>query len=53
MTSFQPAGPEEVSEFLNAVESLKHRVILTVCYAAVCGSLRLSISRLQRSTASA
>jgi len=25
---------EEVSQFLNAVRSLKHRVILTVCYAA-------------------
>ena len=30
---------EEVSEFLDAVESLKHRVILTVCYAA---GLRIS-----------
>ena len=30
---------EEVSEFLGAVESLKHRVILTVCYAA---GLRIS-----------
>src|SRR5262249_39100836 len=29
----------EVSEFLAAVESLKHRVILTVCYAA---GLRIS-----------
>jgi integrase/recombinase XerD len=27
-------SPEEVSRFLNAVDSLKHRVILTVCYAA-------------------
>jgi site-specific recombinase XerD len=27
-------SPEEVSRFLGAVESLKHRVILTVCYAA-------------------
>jgi site-specific recombinase XerD len=27
-------SPEEVSQFLGAVESLKHRVILTVCYAA-------------------
>src|SRR5206468_152088 len=27
-------SPEEVSRFLDAVESLKHRVILTVCYAA-------------------
>ena len=32
-------SPEEVSEFLDAVESLKHRVILTVCYAA---GLRIS-----------
>jgi integrase/recombinase XerD len=30
---------EEVSEFLDAVQSLKHRVILTVCYAA---GLRIS-----------
>ena len=27
-------SPEEVSRFLDAVESLKHRTILTVCYAA-------------------
>jgi integrase/recombinase XerD len=27
-------SPEEVSRFLDAVETLKHRVILTVCYAA-------------------
>ncbi len=27
-------SPEEVSRFLDAVESPKHRVILTVCYAA-------------------
>ena len=27
-------SPEEVSRFLGAVESLKHRTILTVCYAA-------------------
>ncbi len=27
-------SPEEVSQFLGAVGSLKHRVILTVCYAA-------------------
>ena len=32
-------SPEEVSKFLDAVESLKHRVILTVCYAA---GLRIS-----------
>lgn len=32
-------SPGEVSEFLGAVESLKHRVILTVCYAA---GLRIS-----------
>ena len=32
-------SPGEVSEFLDAVESLKHRVILTVCYAA---GLRIS-----------
>jgi integrase/recombinase XerD len=32
-------SPEEVGEFLDAVESLKHRVILTVCYAA---GLRIS-----------
>jgi site-specific recombinase XerD len=32
-------SPKEVSEFLGAVESLKHRVILTVCYAA---GLRIS-----------
>ena len=30
---------EEVGAFLEAVESLKHRVILTVCYAA---GLRIS-----------
>ena len=27
-------SPEDVAAFLNAVQSLKHRVILTVCYAA-------------------
>ncbi len=27
-------SPEEVSRFLDAVETLKHRVIVTVCYAA-------------------
>ena len=27
-------SPEEVSRFLDAVESPKHRTILTVCYAA-------------------
>ena len=27
-------SPDEVSRFLNAAESLKHRTILTVCYAA-------------------
>jgi site-specific recombinase XerD len=32
-------SPGEVAEFLDAVESLKHRVILTVCYAA---GLRIS-----------
>ena len=32
-------SPEDVREFLDAVESLKHRVILTVCYAA---GLRIS-----------
>jgi site-specific recombinase XerD len=32
-------SPEEVSQFLNAVRLLKHRVILTVCYAA---GLRIS-----------
>jgi site-specific recombinase XerD len=32
-------SPEEVSQFLNAVQNLKHRVILTVCYAA---GLRIS-----------
>ncbi len=32
-------SPEEVSQFLNAVRPLKHRVILTVCYAA---GLRIS-----------
>ncbi len=32
-------SPEEVSEFLDAVGSLKHRVILTACYAA---GLRIS-----------
>ena len=32
-------SPEEVAEFFDAVESLKHRVILTVCYAA---GLRIS-----------
>lgn len=32
-------SPEEVGRFLSAVKSLKHRVILTVCYAA---GLRIS-----------
>jgi hypothetical protein len=32
-------SPDEVARFLDAVESLKHRVILTVCYAA---GLRIS-----------
>jgi site-specific recombinase XerD len=32
-------SPEEVSEFLNAAPPLKHRVILTVCYAV---GLRIS-----------
>lgn len=32
-------SPEEVAQFLDAVKSLKHRVILTVCYAA---GLRIS-----------
>ena len=32
-------SPAEVAKFLDAVESLKHRVILTVCYAA---GLRIS-----------
>jgi integrase/recombinase XerD len=32
-------SPEEVGQFLGAVKSLKHRVILTVCYAA---GLRIS-----------
>jgi integrase/recombinase XerD len=32
-------SPQEVASFLDAVESLKHRVILTVCYAA---GLRIS-----------
>jgi integrase/recombinase XerD len=32
-------SPEEVSQFLNAVQPFKHRVILTVCYAA---GLRIS-----------
>jgi integrase/recombinase XerD len=30
----QVLSQKEVSQFLDAVESLKHRVILTVCYAA-------------------
>ena len=48
-TTFPPAGsrkklpvvlsPEEVARFLDAVENLKHRVILTVCYAT---GLRIS-----------
>jgi site-specific recombinase XerD len=32
-------SPDEVSRFLDAVENLKHRMILTVCYAA---GLRIS-----------
>ena len=32
-------SPEEVSQFLNSITYMKHRVILTVCYAA---GLRIS-----------
>ena len=35
-------SPEEVLQFLDCVGSIKHRAILTTCYAAGCASPRLS-----------
>ena len=44
---------EEVARFLDAVDNLKHRVILTVCYATGLRFPRPFASRPPRSTASA